>query len=102
MVRIAFDPNQEILKRTATASRDASADLQCHIAKLSRHLIKLSSAFRQHEPSLQRRQPFWQRRIGQTNTLNGNLPAGKGDPARLIERADHTKRGHGMAFDLTR
>ena len=102
MLRIALDTNQEILKGAATAPRDAPTDLQGQIAQMSRHLIELSPAVRQHEPALQRRQPLGQQRIGQTDTLNGNLSPGKSDATRLIERADHTKRGSSITFDLTR
>ena len=67
---------------------------------MSRHLIELRPAIRQHEPALQRRQSLGQRRIGQTDTLNCNLTPGKSDATRLIERADHPKPGRGTAFDL--
>src|SRR5713226_8714516 len=102
MVRIALDPNQKIMKGAVTAPRDATADLQGQIAKKCRYLIEQTPAIRQHEPTLQRREPLRQRRIGQTDTLNGNLSPSKSDATRLIELADHTKRGRGIAFDLTR
>src|SRR5215469_72076 len=101
MDRITSDADEKILKRARAPSGHPALDLHHKIAQVSSDLIKLCLSIEQHKSALERREPFWQRRVRQADLLRRDFSSSKRDPSRLIERTNHTKCWRRLTLYLT-